>query len=265
VYGYVSVEHGQVHFSSDGNGRDTLCLFHETPVDVEYFSRCAPLLSRHFRVVAFDTPGYGRSTPSNGQTSIESYAATLWQAIGQLGLQRIAIAGVHTGAAICVELMRRHPQSIIAAVLSGVPLLDHGQQEKLRHHVAQRTARLDAEALRALWRDRKARWVDAPDSLLIEAMASELHVFDRRDRGLTAVADYDMAAALSSCRSPVLILNGRKDSLIGADEAVAVQFPQFALKILEARGGQLPWTAAAEYCEELRAFLIPRCAAAAVK
>ena len=59
--GYVDTRWGQLHYSSTGSGSPAIVLLHETPLNHTAFERIVPLLDGHFRVVAFDSPGYGES------------------------------------------------------------------------------------------------------------------------------------------------------------------------------------------------------------
>ena len=101
--GYV----GALHYLATGTDDHAFVLLHETPLSARSF---APLLARlagrSVRAVAFDTPGYGCSAPA-GTATIENYAAEIEGGIRALGLSRVVICGVHTGAAIAIEIAAR--------------------------------------------------------------------------------------------------------------------------------------------------------------
>ncbi|TNC18716.1 alpha/beta fold hydrolase [Amycolatopsis alkalitolerans] len=102
--GYVDTRWGQLHFLATGSGEQTIVLLHETPLNHAAFQRLAPLLSEKFRVVAFDTPGYGESDSPAGPTTIEDYAKTFTEGLDAIGLDRIVLYGVHTGGRFGVHL-----------------------------------------------------------------------------------------------------------------------------------------------------------------
>lgn len=264
-HGYVDTDRGQVHFLAAGAGDATLFLCHETPLSAASFVPTLERLGALRRVVALDTPGYGESAPLEGVASIERYAEALGAAIDTLARARFVVAGIHTGAAIALEIARRAARGaagtgvarrceLAGLVLSGVPLLDADRRARLQEFVAARRGPADEATVLAGWHDRARRWYRAPRELLVRALADELHVFERRDVALEAVARYEAEAALRACRVPVLLLNGRRDSLVAADERAATLLPQATCRILEDYGGQLQWTAADEYCAQLAAF-----------
>lgn len=102
--GYLNTRWGQLHYSSDGNGPRTIVLLHETPLDHGALRRLMPLLTESFRVITFDTPGYGQSDPPPQITDIPDYARTLAEGVNALGLDRVMLYGCHTGASLAFAL-----------------------------------------------------------------------------------------------------------------------------------------------------------------
>lgn len=267
---YLSTPHGRVHYLESGTGTGTttkaILLFHETPLSAKSFLPTMPYLAAHIRVIAFDTPGYGGSAPRAGKPSIEGYVETLWAAIQQLGLDQVAVCGIHTGATISVELASRDRPGpkIIGAVLSGVTLMDAEAQKQLAT-LAERDTRdgeismlLEEETILQSWRDRVRRWVRAPVGLLVQALADELAAFPNRNEGFKAVRDHDMAAAIARVKVPVLVLNGEHDSMAKIDAAAVSLFRDAKLELVPDWGGQLQGSAPKLYADHLLDFLLPK-------
>lgn len=262
--GYLDVHGKQVHFLSAGAGERTLFLLHETPLSAKSYAPAIAHLQDHFRVIAFDTPGYGNSAPLDGPPRIEAYAEVLWQAMQQVRRGPFAIAAIHTGASLALEIARAHADAVLVGmVLSGVPLLPPAQVKGLLDRIRGRAGKTDGETVLAPWHDRAGRWYKAGPELLIQAMADELQVFARRDWAFEAVAAYDVRPALAGLRCPTLLLNGAHDSLGPIDAQVAQAYPQLAFRLLPDWGGQLQWTAAEVYARHITDFLLPKFAAAA--
>lgn len=252
--GYV----GALHYLATGAGERALVLLHETPLSARSY---APLLQRlavqSIPAIAFDTPGYGSSAPAEF-ASIENYAAAIETAMRQLGLRSAVICGIHTGAAIAIEIAARANVMVAGLVLSGIPLMDDAARARLKEHLAARDGLSSEDAILRDWRDRCRRWHGAPPDLLIQALADEMAVFDRRDSGFEAVMAYDLAVRARAVDTPVMVLNGEHDSLAKVDAAEALRlFPQADLLILPGLGGQLPWTSADIYLENLLQFAKP--------
>ncbi len=256
---YIETSHGRLHYVESGTGRRAILLFHETPLSSKVFAPLMPLLSPSIRVIAFDTPGYGGSSPPTAQPSIEGYGAAIWSAVQQLGLDEVAVCGIHTGATIGVELAsaERPGPRIVGAVLSGVTVLDADGMAYLA--TFSERDKLDAEgAIKKSWQDRKQRWVRASTELLVQALADELEVFPRRNEGFKAVASYDIRSAIDRIKLPVLVLNGENDSMAKIDTAAVTLFRDGKLILLPGWGGQLQWSASTLYSEHVLEFLLPK-------
>ena len=263
---YIDTPHGRVHCLESGSGRHAIALFHETPLSSKTFFPALPLLAKEIRIIAFDTPGYGGSSPLAGSASIERYAETLWGAIQQLGLDEVAVCGIHTGASIAIELASRDRPGpkIIGAVLSGVAAVDAAGQAML-NTLAERDTRdgeisgqQQEDAILHAWRDRVQRWVRPPMALLVQALADELAVFPNRNAGFKAVRDHDIRAAIARVNVPVLVLNGEKDSMAKLDAANVALFRDGRMEILKGWGGQLQGSAPQLYAEHVLKFLLPK-------
>ncbi len=70
------------------------------------------LLSRHFRVVAFEMPGFGAS-PENGRTrDMPEMASTMAKAIDALGLDQFNLMGTSFGGKTALWLALQQPKRV---------------------------------------------------------------------------------------------------------------------------------------------------------
>jgi pimeloyl-ACP methyl ester carboxylesterase len=75
------------------------------------------LLSRHYRVIAFEIPGFGAS-PENTRTQDQAeLARTMAQAASALGLDRFNLMGTSFGARTALYLTAQAPERVTALVL----------------------------------------------------------------------------------------------------------------------------------------------------
>lgn len=115
---FIDLPTGTIHYASCGSGPPVL-LLHQTPRSWDEYRDVLPLLGRHFRAIAMDTPAFGDSAkPPPAHDSIERWAEAALSLADALGLQRLAVVGHHTGAAIAIELAAAFPTRVSAAVLS---------------------------------------------------------------------------------------------------------------------------------------------------
>ena len=77
------------------------------------------LLCRHFRVVAFEMPGFGQSPENSRTRSMPELASTMAQAIEQLGLHTFNLMGTSFGGKTALWLALQAPARVLALVLEG--------------------------------------------------------------------------------------------------------------------------------------------------
>src|SRR5438874_8400958 len=75
------------------------------------------LLARHFRVVAFEMPGFGASAENTRTQSMPELAATMAAAADQLGLDRYNLMGTSFGGKTALWLALQQPERVLAVVL----------------------------------------------------------------------------------------------------------------------------------------------------
>ncbi len=115
---YAETGLGQIHYAEAGEG-PPLILLSETPRSHRHFNQVMPLLSRHFRTIAMDTPGFGASHPLPDPVSIPMLAACVVAFLDALGLERAHVFGVNTGNKIAAALAAEHPGRVGDVVLAG--------------------------------------------------------------------------------------------------------------------------------------------------
>ena len=114
-----------------GSGPPVL-LLHESPRSSAAFIPMIEAMADRFTVIAPDMPGYGGSDPLPlYQPQIADYADVLKEMADALSLERVAVFGRLTGAAIAIELANRHPQRVSGAVLEGCPAFTGEEMEEL--------------------------------------------------------------------------------------------------------------------------------------
>jgi pimeloyl-ACP methyl ester carboxylesterase len=75
------------------------------------------LLSRRFRVVAFEMPGFGGSPENNRTRDMPGLAATMAEAATRLGLDRYNLMGTSFGGKVALWLALQMPERVSALVL----------------------------------------------------------------------------------------------------------------------------------------------------
>jgi pimeloyl-ACP methyl ester carboxylesterase len=95
----------------------------------------SPLLRRlagHFHLVRYDGRGTGLSDWSAGEISLETFLDDLETVVDSLALERFALLGMHSGAAVSIAYAVRHPQRVSKLVLFGGYAQGHQQRNLSR-------------------------------------------------------------------------------------------------------------------------------------
>lgn len=160
---FVTVGHRQVHYRRAGAGPPVV-LLHESPRSSASMLWLIQALAQRFVVIALDTPGYGGSeTLPLSRTEISDYADATAEALVALGLDRVGVYGVHTGAAIGLELAARHPEHVSAVVLDGLPLhTDAERAERLARYAPALEPRIDGTHMLAMWARQRDQYLFYP-------------------------------------------------------------------------------------------------------
>ena len=142
----------QLHVRSEGDGAPVV-LLHPSPLSSTAVWPLAQGLAPHFRVYAFDTPGYGLSDPLPRQPgSLDDYLPVLAQALDALGLKRFCLYGAATGAQIAVEFAKRWPERVAQLVLDSAGHIDAEECERIvRDYFPDVTPQSDGRHLVTYW------------------------------------------------------------------------------------------------------------------
>ena len=241
--GYASCRLGAQHYRrldgrSGSGGKPPILLLHQTPFGLAEWVDIQPILAEMGHdVIAPDNPGYGTSDPPPDNVTIADLADNLVGLLDHLGVERVAVAGHHTGASIAASFAARHAGRTSCAVLHGCPVYDEAQRET---RVAQAAPRIEMRA---------------DGSHLAETFAA-IHSRAPFPKGLStaawgtlgawwagfetptyrAVFANDMNADLDRITVPVRILTDEEDSLHEQDKQAAERWPDFSLEVFSSGG-----------------------------
>jgi len=105
-----------MYFEMHGGG-EPLVLIMGLRRNVEWWYRQIPTLSKHFRVIAFDNRGAGRTDKPEMDYSIRLFAEDTAALMEALGIDHAHILGISMGGYIAQELAINHPDKVRSLVL----------------------------------------------------------------------------------------------------------------------------------------------------
>lgn len=120
--GYVEADGFRIRYMESGHGTP---LVHLHGAGGLCLTPAHDLLSRQFRVVAFELPGSGQS-PEN---SIPELASTMARAIDKLGLDTFNLVGTSSGAKTALWLALQAPTRVLALVLEAPAAIREGDRD----------------------------------------------------------------------------------------------------------------------------------------
>ena len=196
--GFVEADGFRVRYMAAGEGPPLIHLHGAGGMNL---ARGHDLLSRHHHVIAFEMPGFGRSSENTRTTSTADLAETMAAAIRALGIDRCNLWGTSFGARVALWLAARQPELVAALVLEAPAAIrpdgqtpPSGSPEEIARMVYAHPERHAP--------------LPAPDP----AAQAQTRAFVMRVRGPDR--DADLEAAMRRLETPALVLFGTLDRLM---------------------------------------------------
>jgi 3-oxoadipate enol-lactonase len=197
------------------------------------------VLARHYRVIAFDNRGAGRSDKPFGAYSIEQMADDAVAVMEDAGVAAAHVVGASMGGAISQVLAIRHPDRVLSLTLACTAC----RNQPWRRELLERWMQTALERGMGAMTSEAARWVMAPRSFrrLVPAfgwlgplaMGRPPHSFVSQVRAILA-GDESLADELHMITVPTLVIVGNQDILTprGDSEEIADRIPGAELVVI---------------------------------
>lgn len=241
--GYAQCRLGALHYRrlrgpAGGERKTPLLLLHQTPFGLAEWVDIQPLLAdMGFDTIAPDNPGYGMSDPPPDSVTIADLADNLVYLLERLNVERVAVAGHHTGAAIAASFAARHPDLTACVVLHGCPVYSAAERvSRLAQAPPQVQLRRDGSHMSETFAAIHTR-APVPHGLSTAnwgTLGAWWAGFDTPT--YRAVFSNDMAADVDRIRAPVRVLTDIGDSLHEQDRQVAARRSDFSLEVFSEGG-----------------------------
>jgi pimeloyl-ACP methyl ester carboxylesterase len=173
TYRSVNVEGFNIFYRESGpSGGPKLLLLHGFPTSSHMFRDLIPLLADHFRIVAPDLPGFGRSDmPGRGHT-FDNIAEQIDRFTEMVGFDRYAVYVFDYGAPTGFRLAVKHPDRISAIISQNGNAYEEGLSDGWNPIRAywQDASPSNREALRAFLKPETTVWQythGVPDSAAV--------------------------------------------------------------------------------------------------
>ncbi len=97
--------------------RETVLLVHGYGSSTASYAPVMDALAAHFRVLAIDLPGFGKSDRRDGDYSPDALADVLADVLTHKGVQRAHVVGHSWGSSVVLAFARRHPDRLDRLVI----------------------------------------------------------------------------------------------------------------------------------------------------
>ena len=208
----IDMADGTVGVAAQGDGRP-MVLLHSLLADAGSFEAIVAPLSRRFRILVPDLPGFGGSTPVTG--GLAAVADRMAEVIRHLtGDQQPIILGNGFGGFVTLQLAIRHPDLAARLILadSGAAFSEAGRQAFRTMAAAAAAKGLEAIAEIAMRRLFAPEFQAAhPDLMAIRRAAFLRTDMDMFQEACQALAGLDLRDEVARIRVPTLVLVGAQD------------------------------------------------------
>lgn len=225
---YVTIYNRKIYYEEYGQGTPLLVL-HQGLGSIENLAGIIPALSRHFRVIAPDAPGHGRSEHADslsGELIADYYA----QLIDQLKLDSAYVMGWSMGGNIALLLAANRPDKIKKVVSGASNSKASGLSDEARGMLKEYTV----EAVREDkdWLENYQRMNPEPEKW-VKFWEDNQRMWEREIK----IPDEKLMAI----NAPVLLIRGDRD-MIKLDHTIAMfqALPQGQLCIYPNVGHDMP-------------------------
>ncbi|KMQ65870.1 hypothetical protein ACM46_08060 [Chryseobacterium angstadtii] len=228
---YLELKDTKLYYEVYGEG-EPLFLLHGNSGSIQDFYQQIPVLSKHFKVIAVDTRGQGKSADTSKKDfTYTQFADDIKALANKLGMKKINIAGWSDGGITGLEFSIKYPENINKIIAIGANAFPEGVDERLISHMKNQLLVLKLENKPEKFNERR----------LVKIMLDEPHI-SKKD--------------LSGIKNPVLVIAGERD-VIKHDhtEMMAQQIPNSELKIYKDATHMIPFEHADQLNEDILRFL----------
>lgn len=119
-------------YTDEGQGTETIVFIHGLGSYLPAWDKNIPELSKHYRCIAIDLPGYGKSSKNPHSGLMSFYADVVLEFINRLELKNVTLAGHSMGGQISMVAALRQPneiENIILVAPAGFEEFHPGQKQ----------------------------------------------------------------------------------------------------------------------------------------
>jgi len=136
---FIEINEYNIAYIDEGTSQNTLLFIHGLGSYLKAWERNIPELKKHFRCIALDLPGYGKSSKQIHSGEMTFYTSFLYNFIAKLELKNISLAGHSMGGQITISFALKFPykiNKIVLAAPAGFESFEHKDIEWIRKNIS---------------------------------------------------------------------------------------------------------------------------------
>lgn len=114
---FVKVKDFDLAYIDEGISESVLLFVHGLGSYIKAWNKNIPELKKHFRCIALDLPGYGKSSKQIHNGSVSFYVGILNEFIAKLNLKNVSLVGHSMGGQITIAYTIKYPDQISNLIL----------------------------------------------------------------------------------------------------------------------------------------------------
>lgn len=221
---YVELSDGiRLAYVDEGKGTETILMIHGLGSYLPAWKKNISELSKSYRVIAVDLPGYGKSSKAPHSGLMTFYAGVIAEMIQQLDLGPVNLAGHSMGGQISMVLALEKPELVKRLILvdpAGFEAFHAGQKNWFKEVMTPNLVRLTT--VEAIETNLASNFYRLPDDALF-MIEDRIAMRDANDfenyclavaRSVHGMVDEPVLDKISAIKIPTLIFFGEDDMLI---------------------------------------------------
>ena len=207
----------EISYNDEGpENRPVVIFIHGFPFNKSMWDFQLETLKEHYRVIAYDVRGHGKSEPGKGDFSIDLFADDLIHFMDELAIDTAIVCGLSMGGYIALNAIERYPSRFTGLILCDTQSKADNSEAREKRMKAIESIRVNGlehyaeESIKNLFAflsfTTKREEIAAVKNMIlkttVETIIKTLHALAGRK---------DMSAKLGEIKVPVLIMVGKKD------------------------------------------------------
>ncbi|MDO6390843.1 alpha/beta hydrolase [Pontibacter sp. BT731] len=213
----------KVAYTDQGKGSETLIFIHGLGSYLPAWDKNVAELSQHYRCIAIDLPGYGKSDKTGITAGMASYADNVLALMDALQLEQATLVGHSMGGQIALTAALKAPQRIkhlVLAAPAGIETFTEQQRQLFKMTVTPESVQKTTPE--QVTTNFKVNFHQMPadaqymiDDRLKMAESAEFGAYSKAVAGsVAAMVDEPVYEQLPQVQVPTLLIFGAQDALI---------------------------------------------------